>query len=221
MLDAGQMLSPVGLASNVPWAGHEGWPMSDKRVRVFSPEEMEKRRARSRRFYEANREDILTKLKTPEELAKKRLLAKARYHADPVVREKVKAYSAKWRAKPENKATIANYAVRYYASDKGRATKRAGLLMRYGLMPKQYEAKLAAQGGVCAICKQPETRLHRGNGPLLSLAVDHDHRCCQGKTSCGRCVRGLLCDRCNVGRFPDDPALLRAAADYFESYQGR
>jgi hypothetical protein len=32
----------------------------------------------------------------------------------------------------------------------------------------------------------------------LSCHVDHDHGCCTGKRTCGRCVRGIVCGRCNL-----------------------
>lgn len=46
--------------------------------------------------------------------------------------------------------------------------------------------------------------------------IDHDHSCCPGDVSCGRCVRGVLCSTCNLGLggFKDDPDLLRSAIQY-------
>lgn len=39
---------------------------------------------------------------------------------------------------------------------------------------------------------------------------------CPGRNACGRCIRGLLCSRCNVGlgNFRDRPDLLLKAVEY-------
>ena len=63
----------------------------------------------------------------------------------------------------------------------------------YGITEAQYNELLERQGGGCAICG----RTQEENGRARYLSVDHDHRCCPGKKSCGKCVRGLLCLRCN------------------------
>src|SRR5688500_5473594 len=58
---------------------------------------------------------------------------------------------------------------------------------------------------MCMICTRYRAR-----------AVDHDHKCCKGKTSCGRCVRGLLCGNCNtmLGRQGDIAETFLRAAQY-------
>lgn len=70
---------------------------------------------------------------------------------------------------------------------------------KYGLTKGQYEALIHDHGGQCAICHSTTT-----------LVIDHCHETGD--------VRGLLCHRCNVaiGWMMDDPAKLRAAADYLE-----
>lgn len=79
----------------------------------------------------------------------------------------------------------------------------------YGLSAERYAAMLAEQKGVCAIC---------GNGCATGkpLAVDHNHACCPTQKSCGSCIRGLLCAKCNtmLGFAKDSAALLMAAAKY-------
>ncbi len=91
---------------------------------------------------------------------------------------------------------------------------RTGKLRReYGLEQKDYQAMLEAQNGLCAICKQPERRKKPKSLGVARLSVDHNH-----KTGG---VRQLLCGTCNagLGKFHDNPALLRAAADYLERHQ--
>ena len=87
----------------------------------------------------------------------------------------------------------------------------------YGISPAMYRSLLDEQGGVCRICGKPETGRHQ-SGTLRRLAVDHDHKCCPGKKSCGKCVRGLLCGRCNsaIGLIDESLAVLESMALYLK-----
>lgn len=84
------------------------------------------------------------------------------------------------------------------ASAKDRHLKR-----QFGISLEEYNALVQSQGGLCALCGKacPSGR---------SLAVDHCHSTHE--------VRGLLCMNCNngLGRFKDNPELLRRAAQYLE-----
>ena len=75
-------------------------------------------------------------------------------------------------------------------------------IRRYGVDLKTYKALLESQRGRCAICG----KLPKGNEKRLG--IDHDHE--TGK------IRGLLCERCNMGLgfFNDDPQLLQKAIEY-------
>jgi hypothetical protein len=55
------------------------------------------------------------------------------------------------------------------------------------------------------------------------LAVDHDHGCCPGQRSCGKCVRGLVCRDCNamLGLARDNADSLRRAASYLTDWAVR
>lgn len=80
---------------------------------------------------------------------------------------------------------------------------------KYKLTKQMYLDLLEQQGGVCAICNNPPKKQW--------LAVDHDHGCCAGISSCGNCVRGLLCGGCNsfLGRVNDN---LKSANEYMAKY---
>lgn len=82
----------------------------------------------------------------------------------------------------------------------------------YGIGYADYQAMLTSQGGVCAICLQPETRIDHRNKRVSRLAVDHCHK--------SNAVRGLLCHAHNnsLGHFDDDPMLLVSAIAYLAKY---
>jgi predicted nucleic acid-binding Zn ribbon protein len=75
----------------------------------------------------------------------------------------------------------------------------------YGMTTEQYDALMTAQGDRCAICGSGEW-IGKGKRPH----VDHDHETNR--------IRGILCGNCNngIGMLGEDPARLRAAADYLE-----
>lgn len=94
--------------------------------------------------------------------------------------------------------------------------RRDGALrLKYGITRERYEQILLEQDNCCAICLRKFTK---DRVPQ----VDHDHSCCPGEKTCGECIRGVLCRRCNhvlLGAANDDPQLLRRAADHVERIQ--
>lgn len=72
-----------------------------------------------------------------------------------------------------------------------------GRKSKYGITSEEFAARLEAQEGRCAICRDREAQV-----------VDHCHT--------GGQVRGLLCTQCNtgLGYFRDNPDYLRAAIEY-------
>jgi hypothetical protein len=98
-------------------------------------------------------------------------------------------------------------AARWRANHPDTNTHRS-LMRKYGITIDDYRAILQGQSGCCAICGTDDPGTNR-----TRLGVDHCHAT--------KKVRGLLCDSCNVGigKFRDDPARLRAAADYLELFK--
>ena len=88
--------------------------------------------------------------------------------------------------------------------------RRWRLKKLYNISMEEYDARLKAQGGVCAICRKAPTD---SSGRFSILHVDHDH--VTGK------VRDLICFTCNagLGNMKDDPELLRTAASYLDYHR--
>lgn len=118
--------------------------------------------------------------------------AKARYDSGAAV-----ARAKAWRkANPERARQSQR---RHHERNRERIQKRQWA-QRHQVPHDQIDHWWALRDAPCAICKRTDESLH----------FDHDHA-----TNLGR---GWLCGRCNrgLGMYLDDPALLRAAAQYLE-----
>jgi hypothetical protein len=129
---------------------------------------------------------------------------KKRYAEDPEYRKKqCEIFRSYWAANKDEINARRRERLRTDPEyrEKGQQRYRA---RQYGLSRDDYDALLARQGGVCAICRKKPER------PKRRLCIDHCHFTNE--------VRSLLCNKCNVGlgMFDDDPDRLRAAADYLE-----
>lgn len=148
------------------------------------------------------------------------------YQSRPDVRARKRAYNRAYRAIPKNREKHNKQSGAYQKTRRAKAKatdpagyrnerRRSNLLHFYGLTVQEYDAMMAEQNGVCAVCSMPEMSRVAGRGAdeRRRLAVDHDHES-------GR-VRGLLCLTCNhgLGAFRENPELLRDAATYLEEHK--
>lgn len=94
-----------------------------------------------------------------------------------------------------------------WAQKNPRKARDGQLKAKYGISIEKYEEMVAAQAGVCAICKGPPV----GRGSCL--VVDHDHT--SSKT------RSLLCARCNtmLGLAKESEETLQAAIEYLRGHR--
>lgn len=113
------------------------------------------------------------------------------------------------------KQCTSEYYSTYKKRDGWRERNRTGHLVRtYGITDDEYNALLESQHGACAMCQKPAGAFKR------RLAVDHDHSCCPGSRSCGKCIRGLLCPACNtfLGKIESGAVTLEQVAVYRDKF---
>lgn len=89
------------------------------------------------------------------------------------------------------------------------------LQKKFGITIEAFESRFNEQGRKCAGCGTTEPK-----GPHNQWAIDHDHKCCKGKRTCGKCIRGILCNPCNLGLgcLRDNAETLRNLARYLEKF---
>ena len=110
-------------------------------------------------------------------------------------REKKRAYDKIYAHEHREKKNA--YALQWWKDHPERV--REGWLRRtFNMTIFSWATMFDSQGRCCVLC-----------GATVSGSkgwqTDHDHSCCAGVKSCGRCVRGILCWSCNtgLGKFKD------------------
>jgi hypothetical protein len=94
--------------------------------------------------------------------------------------------------------TAQRKADRSVTSEDRQRWNKAYKFSRLGITEERFHQMLEAQGYACAMCFGVFAEDDR-------ICVDHDHQCCPRPArpkdptrTCGKCVRGLLCFRCNT-----------------------
>lgn len=156
----------------------------------------EKIAARSKIYYQENLESVRgfqkrrNRNRTPEEIERDK-----KYQREWSEKHKAEqsAYAKEaYKLNAEHiKARVRRYR-KLLPADRLAQIGRQTVLRKFHTTESWYEIKLSEQDGHCALC--PREREENGN----RLAIDHDHGCCLRSGSCGKCLRGLLCRRCNL-----------------------
>lgn len=81
----------------------------------------------------------------------------------------------------------------------------------------EVEAIFAEADYSCEACGTHRDDTHNG-----TLVLDHNHACCSGEYTCGKCIRGVLCTKCNLGlgALEDSIEKLRRLLTYMEVRNG-
>lgn len=114
-------------------------------------------------------------------------------------------YTINWQRNPEVRERRNSKARIRYDSKK---ESDRHLKKTYKITRSQWNFMFKLQDGKCLVCGTDEPGDDKG------WHVHHDHKCCPSqKTTCGKCIIGILCKRCNTGLgfFNDDPELLSKA----------
>jgi hypothetical protein len=87
--------------------------------------------------------------------------------------------------------------------------RKCHLKTMFNMTLEDFDLLFETQDYKCAICGSLEPK-------GKNWQIDHDHSCCLGRTSCGKCVRGILCAPCNwaLGLFNENVETMEKAIKY-------
>lgn len=77
----------------------------------------------------------------------------------------------------------------------------------HNISKEKYNEMLKLYDGKCYSCKD-----------RAATNIDHDHSCCNNRASCGKCIRGLLCNQCNtaLGLLQDSRQKIECLLEYIK-----
>ena len=110
----------------------------------------------------------------------------------------------------QNRVTLKAYYQAYYVKHKDRVREPR----RRARLKRCYDVTLDfTMGKPCEICGTTAW------GKDSHGSIDHDHTCCLGDRTCGKCIRGVLCQSCNrvLGVFAEDIDRFQKTIEYLEN----
>ena len=164
----------------------------------------DKARQKKREYYAANRDVVKKRQKEYATRTKEDRQKYIRQYARRKKKE-IREQQHRWYLNNEKR-------LRVEAKERREMTPNYNLKRRirlHGISEERYFELMRLQGGGCAICGESSK----------TLFIDHNHACCPGKNGCMKCVRGLLCSKCNyaIGMLKDDEKLATRAASYLRT----
>lgn len=119
-------------------------------------------------------------------------------------------YRKRTKSKDGLQYTCIHCHAEYFARPEIKEMKRARHIeRRYGLTRDLRNKIAEEQDHKCPICESSSIK-----------HVDHDHSCCSGDKTCGKCIRGILCHGCNIKLgVLEQPEWVAKAQRYLDSYK--
>lgn len=108
-----------------------------------------------------------------------------------------------------------NYMIEYYKNNPEKNKEKIKMnsgkspnWKRHKLTKEQFDNLISLYNGKCHSCKDRD-----------AVNIDHDHKCCPSARSCGKCIRGILCNQCNssLGLLNDDLEKINKLFEYLNS----